>query len=198
MNIVNKLHLFGNYMPVSRFLLAFLFVVLPSVAFAQQPTIGGPFELQDHNGKIVTEKSYNGKYLLVSFGYTYCPDVCPTGLQKISDALDGVGDKAEKVQPLFITIDPGRDTVPVLKDYVSNFHPSLVGLTGTAEQIRAAAKVYKVRYRKAEIEGSEPDEYLMDHTAYIYFMAPDGTLLQRFFHRSRVPQITAQMIELIK
>ena len=95
----------------------------------------GPFALTDHTGKKVTDEDYRGKFMLIAFGYTYCPDVCPTGLQAMSVAMDSLGEQADWVQPIFITIDPERDTPEVMKEYVAAFHPSLIGLTGTPQQI---------------------------------------------------------------
>ncbi len=142
------------------------------------PTIGGPFELVDHQGQTVRDTDYRGKYMLVMFGYTFCPDVCPTELQVISEAIDRLGEAAAKVQPLMVTVDPERDTATVLADYVSNFHPSIVGLTGNLEQIKAVARGYRVYFSK-----NPPDEdgdYFMDHTAFIYLMGPKGQFLHHF------------------
>jgi cytochrome oxidase Cu insertion factor (SCO1/SenC/PrrC family) len=143
------------------------------------PLIGGPFTLTVQNGKRVTEKTYAGKYLLVFFGYTYCPDVCPSELQVMSAALDQLGPDAEKIQALFITIDPARDTPQVMKDYVSNFNPRLIGLTGSEEDIAAVAAKYRVYYAKSPGAKSATD-YLMDHSAIVYLMRPDGTFLKHF------------------
>ena len=140
--------------------------------------IGGPFELVDQHGQPVTDKTFRSKYLLVYFGYGYCPDVCPTELANIGAALDILGPKAETVKPLFITVDPERDTPAFLSDYVANFHPRLTGLTGTPEQIKAVAKAYKVYYAKADRPGE--GEYLMDHTSFVYLMGPDGRFLSLF------------------
>jgi cytochrome oxidase Cu insertion factor (SCO1/SenC/PrrC family) len=130
--------------------------------------IGGPFTLVDHNGRTVTDADYRGKLLLVFFGYTYCPDVCPTELQNLTLALEDLGkDAGSRVQGLFITVDPGRDTPQALKEYLSNFHPAITGLTGTPEQIAAAARTYKAYYARAKGEG---DVYLMDHSAFLYLM----------------------------
>ena len=112
--------------------------------------VGGPFELVSHKGQPVTDKDFRGKYMLVSFGYTYCPDVCPTELQVISAALDELGDKARDIQPIFITIDPERDTVAALAQYMQSFHPSYIGLTGSPEAIAKAAKAYRVYYAKSD------------------------------------------------
>ena len=140
--------------------------------------IGGPFQLIDHTGQAVTEESFGDRYLLIYFGYAYCPDVCPTELLVIGQAVDALGEDGDAVQPLFITVDPARDTVEALADYVPSFHPRMAGLTGTEAQIHAAAKAYRVYYRL-----NEPDEdgaYLVDHTSYIYFMDPDGDYVTHF------------------
>lgn len=139
--------------------------------------IGGPFQLTDHTGKAVTDADFRGRYTLIYFGYTYCPDVCPTELAAMSQALDGAGTAAERVQPLFISVDPQRDTVPHLADYVALFHPRLVGLTGTPDQIATVAKAYRVYYAKAPQEGGGPDDYLMDHSSFIYLMDPQGRFI---------------------
>ena len=144
-----------------------------------KPLIGGPFQLTDHTGKRVTEKDFFGKHTLVFFGYTYCPDVCPAELQVMTAALEQLGDKAEKVTPVFVTIDPKRDTVEQMASYVSHFHKRLVGLTGSHEEIRAAAKAYRVYYAKAKDDGSSA-EYLMDHSSIVYLMGPDGNYVAHF------------------
>jgi protein SCO1/2 len=136
---------------------------------------GGPFSLTDQNGKAVTDADYRGKYLLVYFGYTYCPDMCPTGLQGIAHVLDKLGPDAAKVQPLFITIDPARDTPQKLKEYDASFHPQIIGLTGTAAQIAAVAKEYQVYYAKGE--QVDDKDYIMDHSSLIYLMDPQGNFL---------------------
>ena len=141
--------------------------------------VGGPFTLTDHTGRKVTDKDFLGKFTLVFFGYTYCPDVCPTELQVMSAALDSLGAKADDIQPIFISIDPQRDTPEVLKQYVANFHPRLVGLTGSPEEIASVAKAYRVYYSK--VEGSSgPDNYLMDHSTILYLMDRQGKFLKHF------------------
>jgi len=138
--------------------------------------IGGPFTLVDQTGRTVHDTDYRGRMMLISFGYTTCPDVCPTTLASISRALDQLGADAERVQPLFITIDPERDTPEALAAYVPHFHPSLIGLTGTPAQIAAVAKAYKVYYAKAG-GAAAGEDYLMDHSTIVYLMGPDGRLL---------------------
>ena len=150
-----------------------------SLAVAPQIDIGGPFELTDNHGKRVTDKDFRGKFMLVYFGYGYCPDVCPTELQNIAAALDKLGDAAEAVQPIFITVDPQRDTVAFLADYVPLFSDRLIGLTGSPEEIDKVAKAYRVYYAKAP-NGAGKDDYLVDHTSFVYLMGRDGTFLTMF------------------
>lgn len=155
-------------------------------------SIGGPFTLTTHEGRVVTDKDFMGKYKLVFFGYTFCPDICPTELQTIAQAMDVMGDSGADVQPLFITIDPERDTPPVLADYVKLFHPSIIGLTGTAEQIAAVAKAYRVYYARSQGE-PDPTQYLMDHSTFAYLLAPDGSFVT-VFAKGSTPE---QMVEAI-
>jgi protein SCO1/2 len=138
--------------------------------------VGGAFTLTSQDGKTVTDKDFSGKYLLVYFGYTSCPDMCPTGLQSISRALDQLGDDVNQVQPLFITVDPARDTAARLKEYDAAFHPKIVGLTGSDAQIAAVAKEYRVYYKKGEGD----DDYEVEHSSEIYLMNPAGELVTTF------------------
>jgi protein SCO1/2 len=141
-------------------------------------TVGGPFSLVDDTGKPVTDATYHGRWMLVYFGYTFCPDVCPTELQTIAGALDKIGPLAKNVAPLFITVDPERDTQTVLAQYVKLFDDRIVGLTGTPAQIAAAAKAYRVYYAKTTPKDSST--YLMDHSSFMYLMGPDGRLRTLF------------------
>jgi protein SCO1 len=138
--------------------------------------IGGPFHLTDQNGKPRSDSDFRGQYLLVFFGYTNCPDVCPTTLQTITNAMDGLGSDAAKVTPIFITVDPERDTPSVLKAYAANFTPRLVALSGSPDDIASVAKLYRIYYKKV----GEGTDYSMDHTALIYLMGPDGNYLAHF------------------
>ena len=146
------------------------------------PTIGGPFTLVDQTGKTVNNSDLKGRLLLIFFGYTFCPDACPTALTTITDALDLLGARADDITPVFITVDPGRDTPEQLAMYVAHFHPRLVGLTGTPEQITKVAKAYRVYYAKAGEDGADADDYLMDHTSITYLMDRDGTFRLHFSH----------------
>jgi cytochrome oxidase Cu insertion factor (SCO1/SenC/PrrC family) len=146
--------------------------------------VGGPFELIDHTGKPRTSGDFRGQLMLVYFGFTYCPDICPTDLQEIGLTLDKLGTEADGVQPLFITIDPERDTAQHLAEYVPMFHPRLIGLTGSADAIRKAADAYKVYYARVDPpkESVKQDNgyYTVDHTAYIYLMDREGNYLGFF------------------
>jgi protein SCO1/2 len=162
---------------------------------AGMPTIGGPFQLVDQDGRAVTEATYRGKWLLVYFGYTHCPDACPTALNDMANAIDLLGPRGGSVQALFITIDPERDTASTLKDYVAAFGPQVAGLTGTPEQIQRAAKAYRVYYAKHP--GGAEGEYDMDHSSVIYVMGPDGRFVGNFTHESDPKQIADRLKSLM-
>jgi len=140
--------------------------------------IGGPFALIDQDGRPRTDADFRGKLLLVYFGYTYCSDICPTDLQAISTAIDKLGPAGESVQPLFITVDPEHDTPEAIKLYVSLFHPRLVGLTGSAKQIKAIARAYKVYYAKNE--ESKKFDSVIDHSGFVFLVGRDGKYLGFF------------------
>jgi protein SCO1/2 len=158
--------------------------------------VGGPFSLTDQTGRKVTDKDFLGKYMLIFFGYTYCPDICPTELQVMSAALDNLGAKADDIQPVFISFDPQRDTPEVLKQYISNFHPRLVGLTGTPEEIAAAAKAYRVYYNRVE-NSSGPDAYLMDHSTITYLMDKQGKFLKHFTYSTDAAALSQALEKII-
>jgi protein SCO1/2 len=138
--------------------------------------VGGSFTLEDGNGKQVTSRDFHGKYMLIYFGYTFCPDVCPTTLTDVADAMDRLGSNADRVQPIFITVDPKRDTPAVVKQYAAAFSPRLIGLTGSPEQIAQVAKEYRVYYAEHRT-GPGPGDYLMDHSSILYLMGPDGNFI---------------------
>ncbi len=158
--------------------------------------VGGPFSLTDQDGRKVSEKDFLGRHMLVFFGYTYCPDICPTELQVMTAALDAMGPQGEKIQPVFVSVDPARDTPEVLKSYVENFGPRLIGLTGTPEEIAAVAKAYRVYYARAAGETS-PDAYLVDHSSIIYLMGPDGRFVKHFTYTTDVARLTAELKEAV-
>lgn len=142
--------------------------------------LGGPFSLTDHTGRAVTDRDFRGKTLLVFFGFTQCPDVCPTELQVVAEVLEKLGPRAGQVATLFVTVDPERDSPDVLAQYVTLFDPRITGLTGTAEQIAQMARAYRVFYAKVTPPGAST--YTMDHSALLYLMGPDGGFRAVFRH----------------
>jgi protein SCO1/2 len=146
------------------------------VMWSREP-IGGPFALIDQNGTRRTDADFRGQFMLIYFGFTYCPDVCPTDLQQMGMAVDQLGPAGDAVQPIFITVDPERDTPEHLKDYVTMFHPRFVGLTGDANAIKEAARAYRTYYAKVDFGKSD---YTVDHSAFIYLMGRDGEYLGFF------------------
>ncbi len=169
----------------------FLLMTLPETKKEKEEDvpIGGPFTLLDSAGVTRTNADFPGQYLLVFFGYTFCPDVCPITLQTVGSALDRLGKQAEKVTPIFITVDPERDTPERMGKYVSSFHPRLVGLSGSNEQIAAVAKAYRVYYAKS----GEDEDYLLDHSAILFFMSPDGRYLTHFRSDDSAEKMAAGM-----
>jgi cytochrome oxidase Cu insertion factor (SCO1/SenC/PrrC family) len=151
--------------------------LMDAVMWNREP-IGGSFALTDQNGGRRTDADFRGKLMLVYFGFTYCPDICPTDLQQMGLAVDRLGPAGEMVQPIFITVDPERDTAEHLKDYMPLFHPRFVGLTGDAAAIEAAARAYRVYYKKVERE--DKSDYTVDHSAFVYLMGRDGEYLGFF------------------
>lgn len=137
------------------------------------PGIGGPFRLVSGDNKPVTDRDFRGRYMLVYFGYTYCPDVCPTTLNQVAEAMDRLGGKAKQVQPIFISVDPKRDTPAVVKQFVAAFSPGIIGLTGTEEEIAAVAKAYRVYYA-VNRTGADSNDYTVDHSSILYLMDEQG------------------------
>jgi len=150
---------------------------LGQVITTGSPEVGGPFKLTDQTGKPVTDADFRGRYMLIYFGYSFCPDVCPTTLSVMAQALDKMGAAKNRIVPVFITIDPERDTPAILKDYVSAFGPQFVGLTGSPQAVQAVEKEYRVYARKAPVDPANPKRgYGMDHSSVIYLMGPDGKM----------------------
>ena len=161
---------------------------------------GGPASLVDHHGRRVAFDDFRGNFVLVFFGYTHCPDICPTDLAVLAEALDRLGAPGERVRPLFITIDPERDTVAVLAAYVAHFHPRLIGLTGAPADIRALADRYRVGYTKVYPEAGSAvgaSDYFLDHTAASYLVGPDGRILGLFRHGTPAADIAAAIRPLL-
>ena len=158
--------------------------------------IGGPFQLTDHYDQLRTDADFKGRLMLIYFGYTSCPDVCLTGLQVMSSALEEIDSKNKLIQPLFITIDPERDTPSHLKEYLSNFHPSILGMTGTTSQIKNAAKAFRVYFRKnGEEKDKTSDNYLMDHSSIIFLMDRKGSYVTHFSHQTQPSKLAAALRE---
>ena len=154
--------------------------VMQQQALHPQPiNIGGAFTLKDQDGKVFTDADLRGKYSLVYFGYTFCPDMCPTGLQSMSRATEQLGADADKLNLVFITIDPARDTPAKLKEYVGPFGAKIHALSGTPEQTAQVAKAYQIYYAKVESEDG-PQNYEMDHSSLIYLMNPEGKFVASF------------------
>jgi protein SCO1 len=156
--------------------------------------IGGPFRLVDQNGNTVTDADLKGKWSLVYFGYTHCPDACPTALNDIAIALDQLGPRREAVRSVFITVDPERDTPEVLKEYVTSFDAQILALSGSAEEIARAAKAYRVYYAKHPEPGGD---YSMDHSSVIYVMDPEGRFTASFTHQSTPEEIADRLKKLL-
>jgi protein SCO1/2 len=164
-------------LPLSVFLVAALTLLAAVLLLVPEPQqnqgrvpIGGPFRLTSHEGKPVTDQDLKGKPFVVFFGFTHCPEVCPTTLYDLTQDLEALGKDADKLRVAFITVDPAQDTPELMKTYLSSFDPRIVGLTGTEEEIAAVARAYKVYYRKVPTEGG----YTMDHTASIFLMDSKG------------------------
>lgn len=157
--------------------------------------IGGPFQLTDQNGRKRDSAEFRGKLMLIYFGFTYCPDVCPTALTVVTTALDQLGEQADAVVPILITIDPERDTPAVLKDYVAQFSPRYIGLTGSDREIAQVAKAFRVYYAKSPGSGGAP--YLMDHTSLLYLMDQNGRFHTHFTHNNRAEDIAAAVRKLL-
>ena len=166
---------------------------LPAATVSGKALIGGPFSLVDGSGKRVTEQDYRGRYMLVFFGFTSCPDVCPAGLQLISAALEKIGKKADRIAPIFITLDPERDTPEKVASYVKNFNQRIVGLSGSPDDIAKVAKAYRVYYQKVPTEGGTPGNYSLDHSSIIYLMDPNGEYVTHFTPTTTVDQLSARL-----
>jgi protein SCO1 len=152
-------------------------VALIEALLENRGPIGGPFDLIDHGGRRRTDADFRGKLVLIYFGYTHCPDVCPTTMFEVSEILRALGPDADRTRALFITVDPERDTPSVIKDYLSSFDPHLAGLTGDPAAVAAVAKAYRAYFKKVPTEGGD---YIMDHTAIVYLMDKNGHFVSPF------------------
>ncbi len=170
------------------------------------PSIGGGFTLVDHNGKTVTEQDFAGRHMLVFFGYTNCPDVCPLTLNTLTEVLDKMGKDADQIRPVFVSVDPRRDTPSVIKEYLSGFHKSFIGLTGTAGQVTAAKRTFRIYSQIAKdpdkqadstykdpVKGADEDAYLVDHSSIAYLMGPDGIFKTFLRHSASADAMLAKL-----
>ena len=160
------------------------------------PAVGGPFALTATDGRAVTERSFDGRVLLIYFGYTACQDICPTTLDAVGQAMEALGPRADRIQPLFITVDPGHDTPEVLGRYVAGFTPRLVGLTGTPGQIRTVQRAYRVT-SIAHPAGSETGKYGVDHSSVLYLVGPDGRTLAPIRADESGAEMAADIVRLL-
>jgi protein SCO1/2 len=167
---------------------------VPEQTLSSSAQIGGPFTLDAADGRTVTDQTYRGKWLVIYFGYTFCPDACPTTLNNMSEAFDKLGSDASKVQPLFITVDPKRDTPQVMADYLKSFDPRIVGLTGSQAQTESVAKAYRVYVAPQKTGG---DDYLVDHSAYIYVVNPHGKFVNVIAGDAAGAEIAKKLREMI-
>jgi protein SCO1/2 len=171
------------------------FTRTPGQQAAGKALIGGPFTLTGAGGKRVTDEDFRGRYMLVFFGFTHCPDICPAGLQLISAALAKIGSKADRFVPIFVSVDPQRDTTEIVTNYVKNFDDRIVGLSGTPEEVAAVAKAYRVFYEKVPSDASAQD-YNMNHTSIIYVMDPKGEYVTHFTPMNTVDDMAAKLQQL--
>ena len=159
--------------------------------------IGGPFQLIDHTGKSRTDQDFRGKHMLVFFGFLHCPDICPAALQIVSEVLERLGEKQQRLVPLFITVDPERDTPKQLAAYLSHFSPRIIGLTGSPDQIKAAATAYRAYYKRVPVS-EDPSNYTMDHSTIIYLMGPDGRYVMHFTHATSAITMANRLQNMLK
>ncbi len=166
----------------------------PSSPPPLEALFGGPFALTDHNGRAVTDETFRGRFALLYFGYTFCPDLCPTNLLTMAEALEALGpEQSGRVQPLFVTVDPERDGPAALKDYMAHFGPRFLALRGTPAQTRAVLKAWRVHRRKVQPEGGDADDYLVDHATLTFLMGPDGRFRTLFPHDTPADRMAATL-----
>jgi protein SCO1 len=170
---------------------------LPQDTSTGEAQIGGAFTLTDQNGKQVSDSQFRGKHMLVFFGFTSCPSICPVGLATLTQVMEQLGDDASKLQPVFITVDPETDTPKRMKEFLTNFHPSIVGLTGTLEQIKAVESDYKVYAAKSE-DKNMPGGYNVDHSGFVYLMGKDGKYLEHFTYDAEPKKLVNDIKEAIR
>lgn len=153
--------------------------------------------LQDYRGRVLTQESFRGRFQLVTFGFTSCPDVCPTTLLAFRNILDALGERASRLQPIFITVDPERDTASMLRDYTAAFDPRILGLAGSPELLQQAARSFRVRYEKVREPGAAPGHYTMDHSTGMYLLDGNGRFLKKFAMTAPPGEVAARIGELL-
>ncbi len=159
-----------------------------------EPTeINSRYLLVGPDGQAVTNEDFRGRFQLIAFGYTYCPDICPTTLVEMASVLGLLGEQAGRLQPIFISLDPDRDTVQVLRTYTAFFDPRIIGLTGSPELVKRAARNFKVRYAKVINPEARANTYALDHSAGMYLLDPDGQLIKKFAYGTEVSSMAAEI-----
>ncbi|KAJ3092996.1 Cu-binding protein [Quaeritorhiza haematococci] len=169
---------------------------------AGKPLVGGPFSLVDHDGRPVTDMDYRGKYLLLYFGYTFCPDVCPEELEKMAIVVNNLQEQKgwgeETIVPIFISCDPKRDSIESIKEYVKEFHPRFIGMTGTHQQIKRVARAYRMYYSAPPRAADDDDtDYLVDHSIFYYLVDPQGQYVSHFGRQETAESVTAKLVDII-
>lgn len=171
-------------------------LAVPVQAAEEEPLPAGivaRYLLRDANGRAVTEGDFKGRFQLITFGYTYCPDICPTTLVEMADVLKRLGDEAARLQAIFVSVDPERDTPAILREYTMHFDPRIIGLTATPDLVRSAAERFKVRYEKVYEPGAPADRYSVDHSAGMYLLGPDGGFLHKFAYATPSAEVAERI-----
>lgn len=189
---------------MKRLFIALCAVLLALPALAAEPGvdetatgINGRYLLMDANGHAVSNEDFPGRFQLITFGYTFCPDICPTTLSEMSLIMEKLGTASERLQPLFLTVDPERDTAAVLRNYTAFFHPKIMGLTGSLALVQRAAENFKVRFEKVREPGTPSDQYAVDHSAGIYLLGPDGRYIRKFGYATSPADIAERIGEIM-
>jgi len=204
------MHRFPNDLIRASFLALLIGAVTPPIALAEDDgdddpaqtaaatPLTGRYLLMDTNGRAVSHEDFRGRWQLLSFGYTFCPDICPTTLAQMAVVLNALGPDADRLQALFVTVDPERDTASVLRAYVAFFDPRIGGLTGSPALVGKAAESFRVRFEKVRQAGAAPDEYSVDHTTGMYLLGPDGRYLRKFTYGTPPAEIAARIRHYLK
>lgn len=187
-------------------LFAILICAAPAWADSQAPStddqmatgINPRYLLMDTRGRSVSDQDFPGRFQLIAFGYTFCPDICPTTLAEMSVVMEKLGKQAEKLQPLFVSVDPERDTPEILRRYTEFFHPRIIGLTGSPDLVRRVADHFKVAYAKHWEPGAAKDKYTVDHSAGMYLLGPDGSFVAKFAYATPPQEVAERILAFMK